>query len=116
MGTDWRRQTMDNRVGGWAAVPAHHVPLGDVDCKKVQVPGLNTPGHLFTQPQASSLHFVSGGTGSALVPPNVDLFTVVKKAPTQAKKREKRKLQLNSLLGQGPRPTKTLKKLSGDQD
>lgn len=31
MGKNWRRQTMNNRVQGWAMVPAQHVPLRDVD-------------------------------------------------------------------------------------
>lgn len=31
MGKNWRRQTMNNRVQGWAMVPAQHVPLGHVD-------------------------------------------------------------------------------------
>lgn len=30
-GKNWRRQTMNNRVQGWAVVPAQHVPLRDVD-------------------------------------------------------------------------------------
>lgn len=31
MGKNWGRQTMNNRVQGWAMVPAQHVPLRDVD-------------------------------------------------------------------------------------
>lgn len=34
MGTNWRRQTMNNRVQGWATVPAQHVPLWDVDYRR----------------------------------------------------------------------------------
>lgn len=32
MGKNWRGQTMNNRVQGWAMVPAQHAPLRDVDC------------------------------------------------------------------------------------
>lgn len=31
MGKNWRRQTMNNGVQGWAMVPGQHVPLRDVD-------------------------------------------------------------------------------------
>lgn len=34
MGKNWRRQTMNNRVQGWAMVPAQHVPLRDADYRR----------------------------------------------------------------------------------
>lgn len=36
MGKNWRRQTMNNRVQGWAMVPAQHVPLRNVDYGRVK--------------------------------------------------------------------------------
>lgn len=36
MGKNWRRQTMNNRVQGWAMVPAQHVPLQDVDYRRMR--------------------------------------------------------------------------------
>lgn len=36
MGKNWRRQTMNNRVQGWATVPAQRVPLRDVDYRRLR--------------------------------------------------------------------------------
>lgn len=36
MGKNWRRQTMNNKVQGWAMVTAQHVPLRDVDYRRLR--------------------------------------------------------------------------------
>lgn len=90
MGTDWRRQTMNNRVQGWAAVPAQHAPLRDVDCRKsggsrmgsrsLSKPHLGTCASLFTLLCLQWFWPTFGVCRRKLI------FLEIKKAPTQTKK------------------------------
>lgn len=53
MGKNWRRQTMNNRVQGWAMVPAQYVPLQNVDYRRLG-------GHSKDQGTSASLKSTPG--------------------------------------------------------